>query len=202
MINFKQYSSEPTLYVFDIDDTLFKTTAKVNVISNGKIVRSLSSSEFNSDKLKPGEKYDYKEFDDAEKFHDESEPIHLMLTTLKRIHQKIKLNLTPGSKIIMNTARGNFDDKDLFLDTFRKHDIHIDDIHVHRAGAIPGSQPIAEKKLTFIRKYLDRDKFKIVIMYDDNKKNLDYFLSLKNEYPDTKFYGYLVLHNGKIQLHK
>lgn len=200
-MKFKEYLTKPTLYVFDIDDTLFRTTAKVNVMKNGKLVRSLSSSEFNSDSLGPGEKYDYSEFDDAEKFNKESTPIHLMMDTLKRIHQKIRLNLTPGSKVIMNTARGDFDDKETFLDTFRKHDVHIDDIHVHRAGAIPGNAPTAAKKLVFIRKHLDEGNYAVVIMYDDNKKNLDYFMSLTKEYPDVKFYGYLVDHAGKITLH-
>ncbi len=200
-MKFKDYVAKPTLYVFDIDDTLFKTTAKVGVIKDGKWVRSLSSSEFNFDSLGPGEKYDYSEFDDANKFNNESVPIHLMMVTLKRIHQKIKLNLTPGSKVIMNTARGDFNDKETFLDTFRRHDVDIDCIHVHRAGSIPGNAPTAAKKLVFIRKYLDDGKYSTVIMYDDSAKNLDYFMSLTQEYPNCKFYGYLVDHEGKLTLH-
>lgn len=198
MITFKQFISEATLHVFDIDDTLFKTSAKVVVKKDGKIVRSLSSSEYNNDKLANGEDYDFGEFKSAEKFAKESEPMQDMIDTLNRIHGKIKLNLTPGSKIIMNTARSDFDERDTFLDKFRDHGVDIDDIHVHRAGEIKGDQPTAAKKLVFIRSYLKAGDFDTIMMYDDSAKNLDQFLTLRKDFPDKKFHAYLVKHNGKL----
>ena len=43
---------ENNLHVFDIDDTLFHTNAKVKVVDHhGKVVQKLSNSEFNDHKL-------------------------------------------------------------------------------------------------------------------------------------------------------
>lgn len=202
MITFKKFLQEgvdnASLHVFDIDDTLFRTSARVMLKRDGKIIRSISSSEFNTYKLKDGEEYDFSEFKDAKKFRHESEPIDKVIDNLKRIHTGIKNRLSPGSKIIINTARSDFDNKEYFLDTFRHHGIDIDDIHVHRAGNIPGDHPPAAKKLVFIRGYLNKKKYKNVFMYDDAKQNLQYFLSLKNEYPDTNFFAFLVTHRGSL----
>lgn len=201
MPTFRQYINESagtTLYVFDIDDTLFRTSAKINVVKDGKVVRSLSSSEFNTYKPKEGESYDFMEFGNAEKFRKQSEPIQPMIDTLNRIHAKIKMNLTPGSKIIMNTARGDFDERDNFLATFRDHDIDIDDIHVHRAGVIRGTRTTAQKKLVFIRSRIASGGYSTVIMYDDAPENLNQFLTLRKEFPDVKFYAYIVKHDGRL----
>ena len=79
MKSFKDYVSEKWgdnnggLTIFDIDDTLFHTTAEIAVKGkDGKIVRTLSNSEYNTYKLKDGEEYDYTEFADSEKFFKES----------------------------------------------------------------------------------------------------------------------------------
>ena len=50
MQSFKQYISEGTkgLTIFDIDDTMFKTKAKVEVKKNGKVVKVLSPKQFNT----------------------------------------------------------------------------------------------------------------------------------------------------------
>lgn len=202
MITFKKFLSEAQLHVFDIDDTLFHTTALIKVRKDGKIIHSLTNQEFNSYKLKSGEKFDFDEFGSSKKFHDESVPMHTMLDNLKRIHNRIKNNLSPGSKIIMNTARGDFDDKDKFLDKFKQHGVDIDDIHVHRAGTLPGDEPPATKKLVFIRRYLDKKPYKEVFMYDDSRSNLRAFLTLQKEYPDTKFNAFFVTNKGVIQAFK
>ncbi len=43
------------LTIFDIDDTLFHTTAKINVVKDGEVVRSLTNQEFNNYELQDGE---------------------------------------------------------------------------------------------------------------------------------------------------
>ena len=65
MINFHEYLTESerrgSLHVFDIDDTLFHTTAKIHVKNReGKTVRTLSNSEFNDHKLPAHHHYDFK----------------------------------------------------------------------------------------------------------------------------------------------
>ena len=53
-------------FVFDFDDTLAFTDAKVHVLSPSKLVRkSLTPQEFNTHKLRDGETFDFSDFDRA-----------------------------------------------------------------------------------------------------------------------------------------
>ena len=47
------------LTIFDIDDTLFRTTAQIKVVKDGKFIRSLNNQEFNTYQLKTGESFDF-----------------------------------------------------------------------------------------------------------------------------------------------
>ena len=181
------------LTIFDIDDTLFHTTAKINVMKDGKVVRSLTNQEFNNYELQPGEQFDFGEFRSAEKFAKESEPIKPMINTLKRI-----LNRAANTKVIMLTARADFDDKDKFLDTFEKYGIDMSRIHVHRAGNLPGDDPPAIKKAVWVRKYLNTGKYNRVNLIDDSMSNLNVFKGLKKEFPDVDFDAYFVKPEGSL----
>ena len=99
MIKFKEYLTEEDkkpasggLHMFDVDDTLFHTTAQIHVVNSktGKTTKTLSNSEFNTHTLPPGHHYDFHEFRNAEKFHKESEPIHPMINKIKAIHANVK----------------------------------------------------------------------------------------------------------------
>ena len=75
MKNFKTHLEEAAgkgLTIFDIDETMFITKAKVHVVKNGKIVKKLDNQEFNTYKKKPGEEYDFGEFKNAEVFQKTS----------------------------------------------------------------------------------------------------------------------------------
>lgn len=206
MTSFKEYlllesERKGGLHIFDIDETLFKTTAKIHVKDkHGNIVKKLSNSEFNDHKLEHGHNYSFDEFRDADKFHHESAPIYSMLAKLSRLHHNVKQK--ENSRVIMNTARADFDDKDTFLNTFKKQGIDIDNIHVHRAGNIEGDELPAIKKNVYVRQHLDTGKYRHATMYDDSKTNLKHFLSLKQEYPDIEFHAYHVQHNGSVRRHK
>lgn len=53
-------------FVFDFDDTLAFTEARVHVMDwNNQVVASLTPQEFNSVKLKKGESFDFSDFDRA-----------------------------------------------------------------------------------------------------------------------------------------
>lgn len=180
------------LTIFDIDETLFRTTAQIKVVKDGQVIRSLTNQEFNTYELQPGEDFDFGEFKDAEKFNRESIPIEPMIAKLKAI-----LKNSGNSKVIMLTARSDFDNKDLFLDTFRKYGIDINRIHVHRAGNLGGAP--AENKEVFIRKYLDTGDYARVRLYDDSMTNIRMFNALSKEYPDIQFFPYFVTHEGGIK---
>lgn len=178
------------LVIFDIDDTLVNTSTKVNVVKDGKIIKRLNSHDFTHYKLEPGEEFDFGAFRNAKEFFEKSKPILPMINQLKN-------DINTGNKVIMVTARADFDDKDLFLDTFRKFGVDIDKVHVYRAGNIQLKVPTEEKKKMIIRKVLSNNDYTKAIMYDDAKPNLDLFLSLKDEHPGVKFYAWYVNPKGK-----
>lgn len=185
------------LTIFDIDDTLFHTTAEIKVMKDGQMVRSLNNQQFNNYELQPGESFDFGEFRNAEKFNRESQPIRPMIAKLKAI-----LNNAADSTVIMLTARADFDDKETFLDTFRQYGIDMSRVHVHRAGNLPGDEIPAEKKAIWVRRYLDTGKYSRVRLYDDSRTNLRVFKALEQEYPDVKFEAYYVGPQGQASVHE
>lgn len=186
------------LHVFDVDDTLFHTTAKVKVMRGSKEVAALSNSEYNTHSLPKGHHYDYSEFRDADKFDKESKPMDRMLNKMKAIHNNAKKK---GSKVIIATARSDFDNKDKFLGAFKKHGVDIDNIHVHRAGNDKGEGTVAEKKARIISNQIKSGNFKRATLYDDSKENLKHFLALKKDHPDVKFKAYHVRPDGSTARH-
>lgn len=178
------------LSVWDIDETLFQTQAKVHVMKNGKRIKSLSNKEYNTYKLSAGETYDFSEFRNAEIFAKTSIPIERAIDKAAKTLRAYSNQ--PNSKVIVLTARSDFDDPHTFLNTFEKHGLNMRNVHVHRAGNL--GMPAAEAKRVYIKQYLDTGKFKTVSLFDDDKRNLDVFLTLKKEYPDVKFVAYMASH--------
>jgi hypothetical protein len=188
-----------SLHVFDIDDTLFHTTAKIHVRDRaGNLVKKLSNAEFNDHKLDAGHRYDFREFRSAGKFAKESKPIMPMIKKVKAIHNNIK-DQYPNSKIIMNTARTDFNKKGKFLMTFHNQGVPIKNIHVHRAGNVGGGMTPGEAKNVVLRKQLAQKDYGKVAMYDDSHSNLKHFLKLRHEYPKTQFHAFHVKPTGSIQ---
>ena len=197
MENFKTFLLEAQgkgLTIFDIDETMFITKAKVKVVKNGKVIKKLDNQEFNTYKKKAGEEYDFGEFKNAEVFKRTSTPIARMINIVKAI---LKNATRAGSKVINVTARPNFDNKKTFLDTFRKQGIDIDKIYVERAGNL-GSGPAAENKRVIFKKYLNQNIYKRIRLFDDAKSNLKVFLSLQKDYPDVSFEAFLAKPNGSV----
>ena len=178
------------LVIFDIDDTLVHTQTKVNVVKDGQVTKELNSHDFTHYKLQPGEQFDFANFRNAHDFFHNSKPIIPMMDQLKN-------DIATGNKVVMVTARADFDDKELFLDTFRKYGVDIDRVHVYRAGNMTGKMQTEEKKKIIIRKLLDQGQYTKAIMYDDAVPNLDSFVELKDEYPRTKFYAWHVSLEGE-----
>ena len=178
------------LVIFDIDDTLVHTQTKVHVIKDNRVVKSLNSHDFTHYKLQPGESFDFGDFANAREFFENAKPIIPMINQLKR-------DIATGNKVIMVTARADFNDRELFLDTFRKYGVDMSKVHVHRAGNLVGKIATEEKKKIIIRDQLKKAPYTKAIMYDDAEPNLHAFVSLKNEFPHTKFYAWHVSLDGK-----
>ena len=178
------------LVIFDIDDTLVHTQTKVHVVKDGQVVKSLNSHEFTHYKLQDGEQFDFGAFRDAKEFFNNAKPIIPMLNQLKQ-------DIATGNKVVMVTARADFDDKELFLDTFRKYGVDMSKVHVYRAGNMTGKIQTEEKKKIIIRDLLNKGRYTKAIMYDDAEPNLQSFVELKAEYPKTKFYAWHVSLEGE-----
>jgi hypothetical protein len=178
------------LVIFDIDDTLVNTDTRVNVVQDGKVIKQLNSHDFTHYKLGPGESFDFGAFKDAREFFTKAKPIPGMI-------QQLKQDIATGNRVIMLTARSDFNDRDVFLDTFRRFGIDMDRVHVYRAGNLAIKAATEEKKKIILKHLLGKEHFDKLIMYDDSVPNLNAFLSLKQDYPYSKFYAWHVDPNGQ-----
>jgi len=198
MLRFNEFLTEGNkgLTIFDIDDTMFISKARVIVKNkNNKTEKPLTPQEFNSYKLGKDEYFDYGEFRSSKIFYQTATPIARMVAKAKAI---IKNATAKGSKVIVVTARSDMDDKDLFIKTFEAHGIPMKNVYVERAGNMSGKNSAANKSIIF-RKYLKTDEYARVRLFDDHKENLDALLDLKREFPNIEMFAYLANQNGSVK---
>ena len=193
----KSKNKQGTLNVFDIDDTLYLTTAQVGIKKNGKTIKKLASGEFNHYTLKDGESFDFGQFRDAKHFSQTSKPIEKMFNKAKAIVANQKEN----SKSILLTARADMDDREVFLKTFRDHGFPIDQVHVERAGNLVKYKADIKpslSKLVILRRYIKTGFYNKIRVYDDSKSNLAAILSLKELHSDIDIECWLVHEDGSV----
>lgn len=174
---------------WDMDETLFRNDPKkirvhVKDKESGKVTRSLTNQEFNTDKLnKDKEDYDFSEFRSSKKFADASKPNKSMV-------KKLKKQVRRGKPVHIVTARGSFDDQPKFASHLRRHGIEIDKgkgkggrhVHVHRAGDMEGSD-IGKKKVKIVKGLMQKHGTSGAEMYDDAAKVHRAFKSSAKENP-------------------
>lgn len=180
-----------TLNVWDIDDTLGKTDAKVVVMKDGKIYKTLAPGEYNNYKLQPGEELDFSQFRSGKIFRDTFKPINNVLDRAK----EIVWSQSENSHSIIITARADFDDHKEFIQAFRDHGFPIDHVYVERSGnlsKLKPSSPAHINKGVILKKYLKSGKWDRVRMWDDHEKNLEMLFKVANMFPDVEAVGYLV----------
>ena len=198
MKKFNEFLAEKAgkgLTIFDIDDTLFVSKARVIVVNtNTGKTKALTPMEFNSYKLRKHEEYDYGEFKSAKLFYQTATPIGRMVDKAKAI---IRNATAKGSKVIIVTARANMDDKKLFVKTFESHGIPMKDVYIERAGNMSGSS--AENKKVIFRKYLKTGEYSRIRLFDDHKENLKALLDLKKEFPSVDMFAYLANLKGSVK---
>ena len=197
MLDFKEYLIENKgLTIFDIDDTMFTSKARVRVKNKQtNKIKELSPKAYNNYKLGKDEEWDYGEFKSSKIFYQTATPIAKMVAKAKAI---IKNATKAGSKVIVVTARADMDDKDLFIKTFEAHGIPMKNVYVERAGNMGGKNSAANKSVVF-KKYLDTGKYSRVRLFDDHKENLVALLDLQREYPDVDMFAYLANDKGTIK---
>jgi hypothetical protein len=180
------------LKIFDIDETLFETTAVIRVLKDGKVVKTLSNSQYNTYELNDGEQFCFSEFKDADKFYSESKPIQRMI-------EEVKKSLDDGHDVKIVTARADFDNKERFLQTFRERGIDIDKIYVYRAGNMDNRISPATKKAIIISDCLKATKYTKVSLFDDSLANLKEFLNLKKIFRTVEFDAVLAYVDGSVE---
>lgn len=192
-------SKTASLTIFDIDDTLFTTDTKIHIVKGGNRIKSLTPAEFNVYKVKGGESLDFSDFRSAEVFQKTAKPIAAVFKTAKSIISRF--SAFANKKIVIVTARGDLDDKNVFLDTFKKYGFDISKVYVHRAGNVGGPDSAQNKKVV-IRDLIKDGKYEMVRLFDDSKPNLDALHELESEFPKMKFETFYVDHSGSISRYK
>ncbi len=165
-----------SLILVDIDETTFKTYAMIKVIKDGEEVTRLDNQQFNSYNLKPGETFDFSEFRDAKLFYETSKPIRTMLAKLREM-------MDHNAKVVFLTARADFDNKNIFLSTFKKFGMNPDKFYVERAGNLKYGSIPERKMYIILKKYLSTGIYRRAYIYDDFLPNCVDFLDLYNKIP-------------------
>ena len=170
-----------SLYVFDIDDTLFRTSARARIVNTKGQVKYLSSEELKNYEFSADEKICFAEFRDSKKFAEESQPIESMI----KIAQDCIKKTAEGSKTILLTARADLDCKTKFLEYLNSSGLDINHIYVERAGNFSNLKtPEAKKQI--ISQYLGAQSYNHVYLYDDSLENIQSFISLKEFFPNIR----------------
>lgn len=182
MINLRDYILEKfsvagnesdKILLFDVDDTLLKSEVQVHVVKGGKLLRKLSSSEYNSYKLQPGEDFDYVEFEDPKILNNKSVFLKYW-DTLQREYKN-------GTHIGILTARSN---SDMFYDLFKNHGVTIKKELVFAINdpklGLKGNT-IEDRKANAIKRLIDWG-YKTIVFFDDNVNNLKSAKKLEDKY--------------------
>ena len=150
------------ILLFDVDDTLIHTSAQIWIKSPDGSEHSISNQEFNDYKAKPGEEFDFREFN-SQKILDNDIPTKY-LNTLKKEYAK-------GTHIGIITARS---DCSLIKKFLLKKGI---DIKTELVFAVNDPQlglegSIQEKKAQIID-HLIKAGYETLVFFDDNEGNLE-----------------------------
>ena len=173
MINFQEYfmleSFSDNAYVFDVDDTLVKTDAKVIVKDDkGNIIQKLTPAEYNTYKKQPGENLDFSEFESSEIFQKTALPTRYF-KIIQTISDAIK-DKKSNSFIYILTARGN-KVKDAIYNYLTQRDIQVRPIEIHTIGD-NRDVPIADLKKDVLQKIRNKH-IGNVVFFDDDHKNIE-----------------------------
>lgn len=152
------------LYVFDIDDTLFASDARLLQHPNGDT--------------------DFVEFKSASLFYNTARP-------LVAVKPFIDANLDPDGTVRVLTARHKPDDVRLFEQTFEKHGLPWRPVDF--LGDIPGAahHKKADWVASWLNGWLAYDR---LTMYDDSEANLREVALIQRKFPQVEFNLHHVKH--------
>lgn len=180
---------EQKIVIFDLDDTLIHSEAKIRVFNSdsNEMISSLSPTQFNYHIPGQSQYFSFEDFD-CEKILGRSKVYPSTFRSLKRY-------LSKGVPVAIITARSN---KKIILDFFKSKNVHLKPSLVY---------PVSNPKSTFTGNIAQRKKQAIVelinkgynniIFYDDNIENLAAALELNSDKVQVKIIH--VSHGQKSQ---
>lgn len=162
MKRFSEYIKNKKIILFDVDDTLIHTTARIWIKKNGKLIKKISNKEYNNYKLKSGEEFDFKEFEDPQLL--DNERLTKYWDTLVREYKK-------GTRIGIITARGDCNMIRRFI-LKKGIDIHKSLIFATDDPKLGLSGTIQQRKAEVISILYNRG-YSTFVFFDDNEGNLE-----------------------------
>jgi len=171
-MNFKDYyylteSFSDNAYIFDLDDTIISTGAKIEVIRDGKKFE-LTPAQWNEFKREPGDKINLGQFDDSNIFFKTAKPTKYF-KVIENISNAIKRGAS-NSYIYILTARGG-KIRNTIYDYLKQKGIEVRLPEIYTVGDNT-TKTIAELKKDVLRK-IRNTHIGNVIFFDDDKKNIE-----------------------------
>jgi len=175
-LHFKDFRK--SIILFDLDDTLVKSSAKIKVTNNKGESFEITPEEFTHFKKRPNQKLDMSQFKDFEILKNAK----LKWPILNVFKSALQSSIPVG----VITAREDADMiwaylKYLGLDMFGKLDKSLI-FAVNGTSEFSGSTP--ERKKQAVEKLINKG-FKNIVMYDDDAKNLKEIYTLTDKYPNV-----------------
>lgn len=162
------------IILFDLDDTIIHTTAEIMVIKNGECIKKLSNAEFNDYILKPGESFDFGEFDD---------PTILASSAFTQYWKTLKREYAKGTHIGILTARSN---SAMIKKFFLNNGIRIkDELVIAINDPELGLKGTIQQKKSEAISILADAGYDLFVFFDDNEPNLKAAKQLEKEYGIT-----------------
>jgi FMN phosphatase YigB (HAD superfamily) len=154
-------------YVFDFDDTLVKTDAKVHIYKDGRRIKSLTPSEYNEYELKPGETQNVDDFIDPRFILNAQK--YKMWPALQNINNARKMGRST-SDIFILTARSP-KAKQAIHNFLLREGIDIPLENIITVGYDDGRvHDIASAKERALKEL--RDRYLNLLFYDDSPENI------------------------------
>lgn len=151
------------IILFDIDDTLIKSQAKIYVLNNqNEIVRKLTPAQYNTYVRKEGEHFSYDEFDNED---------ILNRAKFTKFWTKLTEAYNQGFNVGIVTAR---EDKEMLIRFFKRNGIDLDRYLIFAIGGkgCKFQGRIQDRKRQVIE-HLSARGYKNFEFYDDNEENLN-----------------------------
>lgn len=158
------------IILFDIDDTLIKSNAKIYVLnSQNEIIRKLTPAQYNHYKIKDGEHFNYDEFDNEE---------ILNKAKFTKFWNKMKEVYNQGFNVGVVTAR---EDKEMLIRFFLRNGMDINRYLIFPIGGenCKFKGRIQDRKRQVIE-HLSARGYKDFVFYDDNEDNLREIASMRD----------------------